>query len=1394
MSTYLKKRVLTFCFLLLFVGGISSNLLFASSVKNFQRVRAVNSLSQYSVLCMVQDSTGFLWFGTKDGLNRFDGYEFITFKYEPGNSNSLSNNEISCLAMQGDRYLWIGTRSGGINRLELYSNEITRYTDLTYDDLVRDIFYDEHGQIWAGTSEGLFLFQENGSENGSFINISRQANYRYQDGKAFLPFRKNIAVTFIYQITPNKLIIGAEEGLFEYNIHLNEFRSVSDQTINHTVITKILMDSRQQLWVATYDGLLRFDDISGGIDHKIVFYDSNAASERRLPVDWVEDMVEDHKGNIWLATRGGGVVIISDNKVQQVFDHSVVNSAQLPDNIINSIMIDNTGVLWLGTESNELIYLDLYAKQFMTVLPGSENSSGLSDNLVTALTGNGKFLWAGTSSAGIDIFVIKGDTIKKVRNFPRIFLPIEQWKSEIYSLLCDDQDNLWVGSATNTLIRYTPQGHTDRWPVEGFVFSLFEDNRGNIWFGTWGQGLGYVKKETLNIVQYNKVFDGMLGISSDKVLTIFQDSRDLLWVGTKGGGISVADIDGIINGSERFTVYRHSPQESNSLSYNDIYDIFEDSNGNIWLASGRGLNRLTIPEGYNFKNTVLSGKAGFEVISENDGLPGGMVYSIREDHKGMLWLGTNNGLTRYNPFDASMVIYDVNDGLPSGKFHLNSSYQNEDNGMLYFGGVDGISFFHPDSIFSNPFNANTKITELLLLNRSVLPKMKIAGREILSQDIANTEKIRISHYDKEISLKFSALHFASPDKIRYSYRLLGFNDEWQQVGSQNRWVTYTNLRYGKYMFQVRATNNDGIQEPGVSELLIIVDPPIWLTSWAYLVYIIILFFLLYVFRKYSLIAVKKKNQLIIESMEHKKETEIAETKMRFFTNVSHEIRTPLALINAPLQQLIKDESLDPKHKSTLNMIYRNVRRLLNQVNQLLEFRKMEADRYELKYSYFSLDQLFREILLDFDSIIKQKDIQVELKILDDLEINADKRLVTTAFHNLISNSLKFSPSKGSFIIEVENIVDSGSSSDNNEEAEKMVKIRFIDEGPGIPESHLESVFGRFFQINHDENDHLGGSGIGLSIVREFIEKHSGKVRAFNMPSKGCCFEVILPLGDKIPTYLENLTDEVEKPDIEDVAHKEEEKDKPLLCIVEDDQDMAIYLRSVFKEKFKVTLFFDGKKAHEQIHKILPDLIICDVMLPGMNGIDLTRKLKNNQNTSHIPIVMLTARAGQDHILEGLNTGADSYILKPFDIDLLQAQIRSLMKSREAFRQRFSQKLYLEPSEEVIMPMDEKFLSRLMSITEENLANASFDVSNLVSEMHMSHSIILKKVKSLTGLSLVEFIRSMRIKKAAQIFRQDKLSVSEVAFMVGFSDPKYFSKCFVKDMGIKPSEFIRQHHG
>lgn len=1377
---------------------------------SFRSIPGNKGLSQASVYCMLQDNKGFVWIGTKNGLDRFDGYEFLTYKYDKDNPNSLSNNEITCLENDHDRYLWIGTRSGGVNRLEYATGKIIRFNGLTYDDLVQSLVLDSLNNLWVGTSEGLLVFslEKNNEENISIRNVSKEALFYDDQGRVIEPNRNNLVITSLLEVKKGSLLVGCKEGLFLYDIRKNNFYSVSNETIETSVFTSLKKDEEGNVWAGSYDGLLKIP--SGalkGRNLEILWFNAISPSSRRLPVNRVEGVEIDHEGNIWAGTRGAGLFRITGEEVTAHYDSNGDGTGYIMDDLINSLMIDRTGVLWVGTESKGIAYTDLYSKSFQIIHPAKEGINRFDNSLVTALTGNDKRLWVGTAGNGIYVYEHHLGRLTRLYNIDPAMLLDQPSSNEIMSLLVDRDNILWIGTATNSLIAYDEVTGFKKYLVNGFVFSVYEDRDGRIWYGTWGQGLGFVDKNKGLVERYFGSVAQSLGLSSDKVLSFLQDSNGLLWVGTKGGGINVSLLENVINRRGEFVSYKNDPQNFNSLSYNDVYDIFEDQKGNIWIATGSGLNKVVSAGGRDIVESALQGTLSFKTYAEREGLSGGLVFFIEEDGHGNLWIGTNKGVSKFDPVRQSFFNYGINDGLPIGELHINASFKDKSSGVMYFGGCDGIACFHPDSLQANPFPPKVQITNIRVNNQLIYPGLKINGQVILDRFINYTDHFVLSYSNNEISFDFSALHYSNPGKHQYAYRLKGYNENWQVTSSENRRATYTNLHEGNYVFEVKATDFYGNWAAPVASVSFTVNPPLWRTWWAYGGYLILLVALLFSFRKYSLIGVKEKNKLIIESLEHKKDKEISEAKMKFFTNISHEIRTPLTLIYAPLQEIIKRKNITPELFEMLMVMFRNVKRLLNLVDQLLEFRKIDAGHSILKLSKFNLTEIARDHLAAFSTMALQKGIMVHFESKEDIFIVADPKMISTSIYNLLSNAFKFTPAGGEVILKM------GKIGDSNDHNKHKIKISVCDSGPGIPEKDMSRVFERFNQGILEEQEYHGGSGIGLSIVKEFVELNHGTIHVYNRSEGGCCFEICLPekvgevlektnidskssfdpFGTNHSTITKPKSFTFEKPKSSNSKINNGRDSRSIICLIEDDLELVSWLLTVLGEKYRVYAFHDGNEAQKKVPALMPDLIICDIMLPGISGLVLVNNFKVNIETSHIPVIMLTAKSREEDVIEGLKSGADSYLTKPFNLEILNAQIDSLLASRKAFREKFTGKLLVEPSEKVITPLDEKFLKRLMEVTEAKMADPKFDVSFLVQEMNMSHSIILKKVKTLTGLSLVEFIRSMRIKRAAQIFRQDKLSVSEVSFMVGFSDPKYFSKCFYKQFGKKPSDYIKEFH-
>ncbi|MBN2821159.1 MAG: hypothetical protein JXP36_19455, partial [Bacteroidales bacterium] len=798
-------------------------------------VRSSNSLSHSTVECMVQDSLGFMWIGTLDGLNLFDGYKFRYYKYNPDNRNSISNNDISCLAIQNNRYLWIGTRGGGANRMDLHTGEIIRLSYELFDGIVEDILVDANNIVWIGSGSGLLKCIENNKTGAmQLINISNKAGFRRSTNELFVPSDLNIKVDHLYQSEPNKLLVGAGAGIFEFHIDDEEFHQLSYHLNYFNGITKIDEDREGNLWISSNEGIAKISrDINGRIIGRTNF-NSTAPSPRTIVHETIETMVIDNEDRIWLGALRSGLYIIDDDSVMHV--NAIIDQAsEKLGSFIHDLIIDNNNFLWIGQKKHPLKIIDLNYNNFNTLIYSEEKSDkAIKDVEIQSIAGKENKLWVG-NTLGIDIYAFNDQSLVKTGSIPNKLGQELIWKNSINALFCDSNWNLWIGSSTNSLVEISKEGKIDKTLVNGYVYSIIEDDEDRIWFATWGQGIGFVDKNTRKLVQYCGTPKQKLELTSDVVLSLCIDSRGYLWAGTKGGGLNVALLKNVVSRSESFVSFTHDANDSRSISYNDVLDVIETRNGDIWLATGRGLNKVVFPRQKTIEQALADNDIQFERITEEDGLPSGVILSIREDNKGNLWLGTNNGLCRYVPENKSITTFNENDGLPSADFNKNAAYFQMENDFMFFGGLYGLTYFQTNDLSYNTIVSNPAITEFKLFNRTVKPFGNHNGNFTLSQRIPYTNAIHLRHNENDLSFEFSALNYIYSDKIRYQYRLLGYNDQWIETDATNRIITYTNLSPGDYELELKATNSDGTWAENTVSLDINVGSPFWFTWWSYVI-------------------------------------------------------------------------------------------------------------------------------------------------------------------------------------------------------------------------------------------------------------------------------------------------------------------------------------------------------------------------------------------------------------------------------------------------------------------------------------------------------------------------------------------------------------------------------
>jgi signal transduction histidine kinase/DNA-binding response OmpR family regulator len=861
-------------------------------------------------------------------------------------------------------------------------------------------------------------------------------------------------------------------------------------------------------------------------------------------------------------------------------------------------------------------------------------------------------------------------------------------------------------------------------------------------------------------------------IQSNYVAAITEDKKGNLWIGTASG------IDVLDRGMGRFIHYG-SEQQNSGLSSNHILDIRQDSKGRIWVGTAGGLN-LFDEEAKTFK-----------VFTTDDGLPHNTVLTILEDDRGELWMSTSNGLSHLVVSNDSVGAenysfrdYGEADGLQGKQFNENAAYRTRSNELI-FGGADGFNIFKPGQLGLNRSLPNIVFTDFLLLDKKIHAEESIDGTVILPKSITESTEITLPPDKNVFSIEFAALNFFHPENSKYKYRLEGFDDDWISADSRSRKVTFTNLDPGDYVFHVKAANNDGFWNDTGASIKITVLPPFWKTRTALVLYFMAIILGLLVTRR----LIQQREQLKFAIEQERQEAmrmhELDMMKIKFFTNVSHEFRTPLTLILTPLEKMLR-QTKDDEQQSQFQLIQRNAKRLLNLVNQLLDFRKLEVQEIRLNSSEGDIIHFIKETVFSFSDLSEKKDVRLDFRSsITSLETIFDQDKLEKILFNLLSNAFKFTSEHGAISVDV----DQYQTGEQN-----WLRIKVQDSGIGIPRDKQDRIFERFFQNDLPGSIVNQGSGIGLSITKEFVKVHGGTIAVESELGKGSCFIVTLPLSEVLghveKTSLENI--EPGETVLQEIALEENVPsiggDRPVLLLVEDNEDFRFYLKDNLKLDYRVLEAKNGKEGWTKTLENLPDLIVSDVMMPEMNGMELCRKIKSDQRVSHIPVILLTARAAEEQKLEGYHTGADDYITKPFNFEILVSRIHNLIYQRQKLHSAFPNKLAVQASELTITPLDEKFIQNAVRCVEENVSNADFSVEDLGRQLGISRAHMYKKIVSLTGKSPLEFIRTIRLQQAAQLLEKSQLTVAEIAYQVGFNNPKYFARYFKEAYNVLPSAY------
>lgn len=1325
----------TFCVLACFFITIFCQ---AQSVEEhyyFKNLSIRNGLSQNTVNAILQDRKGFMWLGTKDGLNRYDGLSFRKFKHDAANPRSIGNSFITSLYEDFNGNIWVGTDAG----VYIYYPEKEAFEEFDCQSLektriersVSMIAGDKQGRVWiAVEAQGMFCYDARQKllRNYPLSEISSNIKCFTFDsgGTLWLGFygdglyysKDNLAtvhpygspedgkrefeggvITKIVQGNYNCLYIGSvKEGVSELNLTSGQVRNLLaiDESGESIFCRDLLPYSDNELWIGTESGIYIYNLRTAQFIHlRASLYDSYSLSDNAIYA-----LYKDREEGLWIGSYFGGVDYYPRQYTYfaKYYPKNIANS--LHGKRVREFCRADDGTLWIGTEDGGLNHFNPKTKEFHFFEP----SAGFTN--IHGLCMDGSHLWVGTFSKGLRV----------------------------------------IDTRTGVVLRTYTEGHTPHSLNDNSIFSICRTSAGEIYLGT-----------LFGLLRYNRTqdnFDRIPELNGKFVYDIKEDSYGNLWLATYANGAYCYDVS-----VRRWKNYVFDAEDEKSLPYDKVLSVFEDSYRQIWLTTQGGGFCLFHPDTETFTRYGLK-----------DGLPNDVVYQIVEDDDRFLWLTTNNGLVRFDPKTMEMKVFSTANGLPTNQFNYRSGFKDE-AGNIYLGSINGFVAFDPRTFAENRQVPAVAITDFLLFNKEV-PVGETDSP--LKSSITFSDKVVLTADQNSFSFRIAALSYQAPRMNKLMYKLEGFDEGWLTIG-ESPLVTYSNLGYGDYVFKVKASNSDGVWNEQETSLHLSILPPFYLSGWAYCFYV--LFFMgclvcvIFYFKRRNY----RKQHRQMEMLEQEKEREVYHAKIDFFTNVAHEIRTPLTLIKGPLENIILKKEVDSETKEDLYIMKQNTERLLNLTNQLLDFRKTETRGFRLNFTECDVVAVLRETYLRFTSLAKQKGLDFILELPQECFMaDVNQEALTKIISNLLNNGVKYASTYLRISLETD---------------EKVFHIRTFNDGEMIPDTMKEEIFKPFVRLDK-EDEVTTGTGIGLALSRSLAELHQGSL----MMEKGeevNCFCLTLPVNqDSTITLSAENVSQVEE---NSCGWEQEETDtkekKPMILVVEDNPDMLAFIRKQLTTEYSVLTAMNGIEALAVLDNHYVNLVVSDVMMPQMDGFELCKTIKSDLSYSHIPVVLLTAKTNIQSKIEGLELGADAYIEKPFSVEYLLANISSLIHNREKLRQTFAKSPFVAANTMALTKADEEFIWKLNDIIQANLHNPEFSMEDMADALKMSRSSFYRKIKGVLDLSPNEYLRLERLKQAAQLLKESKSRVNEICYTVGFNSPSYFSKCFLKQFGVLPKDFI-----
>ncbi len=1333
---------------------------------NFVNFSSENGLSSNTVTTILKDKYGYMWFGTDDGLNKFDGINFSVYRHKQSDTLSIGANSI--LAMHEDRSgnLWVGTNA----TLSLYDRKKDCFINyrFTVNNTVRTIFRDHSGKLWIGSYIGLFTFDPQTGKTTRY-------NAAGKPGQLV----SNV-ITCILEDSRHRIWIGGNSGLYLYQRSTNDFRHFAHNpadslSLPDNSIKAITEDHNGNLWIGSEDGGLStlLPDGKGFRTYKYNKTDKQTLSSNRV---WT--ITAEHPNSLWVGTEEGLNIFDLQKKTSRRVEHDARNKYSLHGKSVRSIFIDKNGIYWIGTYQGGISKYDKNLTFFNLRKSNPFDPKGLTAPVVTSFSedGNGD-IYVGTDGGGINLYH---------RNTGLFDHPLFYGEGKPPAVLALEHLNgeLWIGTFMQGLYVLNMQTGNVRHYVKGDgpedlsgndVFCLKKDSKGNIWIGTNGNGVNVYDPVSGQFRRFDKAHGDPADINALRrgfIRTIEEDESGNILIGTLGAGIIMLDPS-----LDKVRVFN---RENSNLPANDMQAICAGKNDRIWIGTaGEGL-------------CLFEAKTGkFVRYAEQQGISNAVIYKILEDDAGRVWVSTNKGISSFDPSTSRFKNYYPYNGLQPSTFCLGAGLKTS-KGELFFGGLDGFNYFNPKLLNYNRNVPKIVLTDLRISTSSVIPGNKSAIKEHISV----AKEIRLD-YKQNFSIDFTTLNYTAPQESRYCYMLDGFDKTWNDVGT-SRTAVFSNLPPGEYVFRVKASSDDGSWTTEQAFVHIYVRPPFWLTVYAYIFYVLAAGFILWMLRQRAIRKIRNKfaleqerlqirQAMELERKEAERQREFEQVKIKYLTNLSHEFRTPVSLIVGPVEKLIREEECQPKLKQ-LHLIKRNARRLLNMVNQLLDFRKLEEQELKLNLTDGDIVSFIGEVVELFKDTSDRRHINFSFtSSLGSFYTRFDRDKIERILFNLLSNAFKFTPKGGQISLNVDHDPALG------------LRIMVTDTGVGMTPEIQERIFVRFFQGDVHPGILNQGSGIGLSIALEFVKMHNGTVTVESIPGKGSIFTVQLPL-EPVQEPVESMDQLVVSPDGHldsgdmhpDVADAQQASvsatEKLTVLLIEDNDDFRYYLKDNLQPFYKIVEASDGKEGWQKVLSAHPQVIVSDISMPYMDGIQLSQKIKSDKRTSHIPIILLTALTGDASQLQGLKTGASDYLTKPFNFEILNVKISNLLLLNKSLKDTYTRQLKVVTPAAEVESEDEKFLVKVTQYIETNINSDNLTVEDLSKHLFMSRASLYNKVVQLTGETPVEFIRSIKLNKAASLLENSDMKIAQIGYAVGFSTPNYFARAFKAKFNLLPSEY------